>query len=192
VQAALGQPEQPPTGQIDEDRGLHQTSPGVGRVADVVEIEVQHGNSGDGEDQTQRQAAQPARRRQKPHGAGHATEERHAEAGQRDFQALRVKTHINHVAEDMPEHDRETHAVQGFQPDRRDQLRAGELPLWLDEKQHQQRDGKCRQQQLADDGDQVQSGAEAAGQRKQAEHRRPERDDHHERVSCWLFAASSC
>ncbi|MNN35803.1 hypothetical protein D3C81_1496670 [compost metagenome] len=55
VQAALGDAEHGPAGEVDEDRGLHQPSGRGGWVIDVLQVQIQHRNGGNGEQQSDRQ-----------------------------------------------------------------------------------------------------------------------------------------
>ncbi len=123
MQAALGQGEQAPAGQVDEDRGLHQAPGGGGRVLDVPQVQVEHRDRGDGEQQADRQGAYPGLRRQQPEGGGQAAGEGNAEARHGDLQALAVQAQVDHVTEDMPQQQGKAQAVQMLEPLRRNQLR---------------------------------------------------------------------
>ncbi|MNN11651.1 hypothetical protein D3C81_1246170 [compost metagenome] len=118
-------------------------------------------------------------RRQQPIGSGQATGKRHEETRHSDFHALAIEFQIDHITEDMPEQQGKTQAVEVFQPVRRNQLRATELPARLDPEVHQQRQAEARQQQLTDNRNQTEVAPDASGHGEQRQGHEPEGDDHH-------------
>ena len=112
----------------------------------MPKVQVQHRNGGNGEQQADRQRADPRLRWQQPERRGQAAGKRNAETRQGDFQALAIQVQVDHVTEDVAQQQRETQAVEVLQPDRRHQRRTAQLPVGFDPEIHQQRQANGCQQ----------------------------------------------